>query len=60
MKIEDIAALANLPDIARKDLLNTMIRMSAIELACQVRAPEDTNDHLVVRARQFESYVKKG
>lgn len=55
-----MAGLAALPEAARRDLLGTMMRMSAIQLATQVRAPEDTNDHIVVRARQFESYMKRG
>lgn len=60
MKVEEVAGLAALPEAARRNFLDTMTRMSAIELATHVHAPGDTNDQIIVRARQFENYMKRG
>jgi len=60
MRLGDVAAVAALPEAAREDLISTLVRVSALEMAVQVRTAEDSNDHIVVRARQFENYMKRG
>lgn len=60
MRLGDVTAVAALPEGARKDLVSTLVRVSALEMAVQVRTSEDSNDHIVVRARQFENYMKRG